>query len=240
MARLSPPEENAEDNPRRRQTIYLGEIIVDPAKIIYGFDLFGVAVFAVSGSLAAGRKQMDVFGVVVLGLVTALGGGTLRDTLLDAGPVFWIDDRVYLLVAVTAALLTFTSVRIIRVPLRGLLIFDAIGLAVFMAIGTAKTLAVTNLPSISMIMGVITGVAGGMIRDILSAEVPLILRKEVYATAALCGSLVYVVMNRLDLPDTACLLLSATVTLLIRLAAIHYNFALPVFRSRDELDNSSK
>jgi uncharacterized membrane protein YeiH len=213
---------------------------VDPAKIIYGFDLFGVAVFAVSGSLAAGRKQMDVFGVVVLGLVTALGGGTLRDTLLDAGPVFWIDNRVYLLVAVAAALLTFTSVRIIRVPLRGLLIFDAIGLAVFMAIGTAKTLAVTNLPSISMIMGVITGVAGGMIRDILSAEVPLILRKEVYATAALCGSLVYVVMNRLNLPDTACLLLSATVTLLIRLAAIHYNFALPVFRSRDELDNSSK
>jgi uncharacterized membrane protein YeiH len=215
---------------------------VDPVKIIYGFDLFGVAVFAVSGSLAAGRKQMDVFGVVVLGLVTALGGGTLRDTLLDAVPVFWIDDRVYLLVAVAAALLTFTSVRIIRVPLRGrgLLIFDAIGLAVFMAIGTAKTLAVTNLPSISMIMGVITGVAGGMIRDILSAEVPLILRKEVYATAALCGSLVYVVMNRLDLPDTACLLLSATVTLLIRLAAIHYNFALPVFRSRGELDNSSK
>ena len=213
---------------------------MDPAKIIYGFDLFGVAVFAVSGSLAAGRKQMDVFGVVVLGLVTALGGGTLRDTLLDAGPVFWIDDRVYLLVAVTAALLTFTSVRIIRVPLRGLLIFDAIGLAVFMAIGTAKTLAVTNLPSISMIMGVMTGVAGGMIRDVLSAEVPLILRKEVYATAALCGSLVYVVMNRLDLPDTACLLLSATVTLLIRLAAIHYNFALPVFRSRGELDNSSK
>ncbi|MBW2472406.1 MAG: trimeric intracellular cation channel family protein [Deltaproteobacteria bacterium] len=213
---------------------------MDPAKIIYGFDLFGVAVFAVSGSLAAGRKQMDVFGVVVLGLVTALGGGTLRDTLLDAGPVFWIDNRVYLLVAVAAALLTFTSVRIIRVPLRGLLIFDAIGLAVFMAIGTAKTLAVTNLPSISMIMGVITGVAGGMIRDILSAEVPLILRKEVYATAALCGSLVYVVMNRLNLPDTACLLLSATVTLLIRLAAIHYNFALPVFRSRDELDNSSK
>ena len=212
---------------------------MDPAKIIYGFDLFGVAVFAVSGSLAAGRKHMDVFGVVVLGLVTALGGGTLRDTLLNAGPVFWIDDRLYLLVAVAAALLTFTSVRIIRVPLHGLLIFDAIGLAVFMAIGTAKTLAVTNLPSISMIMGVMTGVAGGMIRDVLSAEVPLILRKEVYATAALCGSLVYVVMNRLGLPDTACLLLSATVTLLIRLAAIHYNFALPVFRSRDELDNSN-
>ena len=208
-----------------------------PAEIIYGLDLFGVSVFAVSGSLAAGRKHMDVFGVIVLGLVTALGGGTLRDILLDVGPVFWIGDRVYLLVAVASALLTFISVRIIKVPWRGLLISDAFGLAVFMAIGTAKTLAVTNSPSIAMIMGVMTGVAGGMVRDVLSAEVPLILRKEIYATAALCGSFTYVVMNRLGLADTACLFLSAFVTLLIRLAAIHYNFSLPVFRSREELDN---
>jgi len=208
-----------------------------PAEIIYGLDLFGVAVFAVSGSLAAGRKHMDVFGVVVLGLVTALGGGTLRDTLLDVGPVFWIGDRIYLLVAVASALLTFTAVRVITVPWRVLLISDAFGLAVFMAIGTAKTLSVTQLPSISMIMGVMTGVAGGMIRDVLSAEVPLILRKEIYATAALCGSFVFIIMNRFGLADTASLLLSALVTLLIRLAAIHYNFSLPVFRSREELDN---
>jgi len=208
-----------------------------PAEIIYGLDLFGVAVFAVSGSLAAGRKHMDVFGVVVLGLVTALGGGTLRDTLLDVSPVFWIGDRIYLLVAVASALLTFTAVRVITVPWRVLLISDAFGLAVFMAIGTAKTLSVTQLPSISMIMGVMTGVAGGMIRDVLSAEVPLILRKEIYATAALCGSFVFIIMNRFGLADTASLLLSALVTLLIRLAAIHYNFSLPVFRSREELDN---
>jgi len=208
-----------------------------PAEIIYGLDLFGVAVFAVSGSLAAGRKHMDVFGVIVLGLVTALGGGTLRDTLLDVGPVFWIDDRIYLLVAVASALLTFIAVRVITVPWRILLISDAFGLAVFMAIGTAKTLSITQLPSIAMIMGVMTGVAGGMIRDVLSAEVPLILRKEIYATAALCGSLVFIIMSRFGLADIACLMLSALVTLLIRLAAIHYNFSLPVFRSREELDN---
>lgn len=213
---------------------------VGPAEIIYGLDLFGVAVFAVSGSLAAGRKHMDVFGVVVLGLVTALGGGTLRDTLLDAGPVFWIADRIYLLVAVGASLLTFFSVRIIRVPWRGLLISDAFGLAVFMAIGTAKALAVTNSPSIAMIMGVMTGVAGGMVRDVLSAEVPLILRKEIYATAALCGSFSYIVMQRLGLAETLSLLLAAMLTLVIRLAAIHYNFSLPVFRSKDELDNPGR
>jgi uncharacterized membrane protein YeiH len=211
---------------------------VSPALILYGLDLFGVAVFAVSGCLAAGRKRMDVFGAIVLGLVTALGGGTLRDTLLDTGPVFWIGDTVYLLVATASSLLTFVVVRVISVPWRGLLITDALGLAVFMALGTSKALAVTASPSVAMIMGVMTGVAGGMIRDILSAEVPLILRKEIYATAALCGSLAYVIMYRLGAPETLCLLLSATVTLAIRLAAIRWSFSLPVFKSKEDLDQA--
>jgi len=209
---------------------------VSPALIIYGLDLFGVAVFAASGCLAAGRKRMDIFGAIVLGLVTALGGGTLRDILLDVGPVFWINDTVYLLVAAASSLLTFIVVRVISVPWRGLLMTDALGLAVFMAIGTARALAVTNSPSVAMIMGVMTGVAGGMIRDILSAEVPLILRKEIYATAALCGSLAYVIMSRLGMPATPCLLLAATVTLAIRIAAIHWGFSLPVFKSKEDVD----
>lgn len=206
-----------------------------PSLIIYGFDLFGVAVFAVSGSLAAGRKRMDVFGVTVLGLVTALGGGTLRDTLLDSGPVFWVVDPVYLFVAVAASLLTFVAVRVISVPWRGLLISDAFGLAVFMAIGTAKALSVTGSSSVAIVMGVMTGVAGGMVRDVLSAEVPLVLRREVYATAALCGSLSYVLLIGLGISDTACLVSSLTVTLVIRLAAIHWGFSLPVFKSKDNL-----
>lgn len=208
---------------------------MSPAQIIYSLDLFGVAVFAVSGSLAAGRKRMDVFGVIVLGLVTALGGGTLRDTLLDAGPVFWINDRVYLLVAVGASLLTFVAVRVISVPWRGLLISDALGLAVFMAIGTAKAFTLTNSAGVAMVMGVMTGVAGGMIRDVLSAEVPLVLRREIYATAALCGSIAYIVMSQAGLAETPCLLLSAMLTLVIRLAAIHWGFSLPVFKSKDDM-----
>ena len=209
---------------------------MDPALVIYGLDLFGVAVFAVSGSLAAGRKRMDVFGVIVLGLVTALGGGTLRDALLDSVPVFWIDDPGYLLIAVSASLLTFIAVRIISIPWRSLLISDALGLAVFMAIGTSKALGITNSPSVAVVMGVMTGVAGGMVRDVLSAEVPLILRKEIYATAALCGSLVYVILFSSGLSNLSCLILSAVVTLFIRLAAIHWGFALPVFKSKDDLD----
>jgi uncharacterized membrane protein YeiH len=218
-----------------------GVFILEPAMIIYGFDLFGVAVFAVSGSLAAGRKHMDVFGVIVLGLVTALGGGTLRDALLDSGPVFWVDDPSYLLVAVIFSLLTFIAVRVISIPWRGLLISDAFGLAVFMAIGTAKALAITNSGSVAIVMGVMTGVAGGMIRDVLSAEVPLVLRREIYATAALCGSLAYVLLIRQGLPDIPCLIFSSAVTLFIRLAAIRWGFSLPVFKSKvDQATNDSE
>jgi uncharacterized membrane protein YeiH len=195
-------------------------------------------VFAISGSLAAGKKGMDVFGVIVLGLVTAIGGGSLRDTLLDAGPVFWVDDPTYLLVAIVSSMLTFIVVRVISVPWRGLLISDAFGLAVFMAIGTAKAIDITGSPSVAIVMGVMTGVAGGMIRDVLSAEVPLILRKEIYATAALCGSFTYVILNHLELSDITCLAVSAAATLLIRLAAITWGFSLPIFKSKDDLEKA--
>lgn len=208
---------------------------MDLAQVIYALDLFGVAVFAVSGSLAAGRKRMDVFGVIVLGLVTALGGGTLRDMLLDSGPVFWVDDPGYVLVAGLTSLLTFIAVRVFSTPGRGLIISDAFGLAVFTVIGTAKALAITNSLSVAIIMGVMTGVAGGMIRDVLSAEVPLVLRKEIYATAALCGSLIYVIMTQLGLPDIICLVVSMATTLAIRLAAIHWGFSLPAFKSKDDM-----
>lgn len=211
----------------------LGETAVDPAQIIYVLDLFGVAVFGVSGSLAAGRKRMDIFGVIVLGLVTALGGGTLRDTFLDAGPVFWVDNPAYLLVAGAASTLTFIAVRILRISNRVLLTADAIGLAVFTAIGTAKALDITDSQSVAIIMGIMTGVAGGMIRDVLSAEVPLILRREIYATAALCGAVTYVILTRLGLTDITCQMVSVFATLCIRLAAMHWHFSLPVFQAKD-------
>jgi len=208
---------------------------MDQEQIVHALDLFGVAVFAVSGSLAAGRKRMDIFGAIVLGLVTALGGGTLRDTLLNSGPVFWVADTSYLLIGVIAAALTFVVVRRLSVPRRGLLLSDALGLAVFTLIGTAKTLDVTSSGSLAVIMGTMTGVAGGMIRDVLSAEVPLVLRREIYATAALCGSLIYVAMSRLALPCIACLVVSVLTTLSIRLAAIHWDLSLPLFVSKKNI-----
>ena len=209
-------------------------IALDYDLLIHLLDLFGVAVFAVSGALAGGRKRMDIFGVVVLGLVTALGGGTLRDALLDSGPVFWIQAPHYLLVAVSFSLLTFVAVRVLTLPRRGLIISDAFGLAVFTAVGTAKGLSVSDSHSVAMVMGVMTGAAGGMIRDVLSAEVPLVLRREIYATAALCGAFVYVVTARIGMSPLACLAASVAATLSIRLAAIHWRLSLPVFQSLEE------
>lgn len=197
--------------------------------MIYWLDLFGVAVFAVTGALAAGRKNLDLFGVVVLGLVTALGGGTLRDSILGATPVFWITDPGYVLVATLAALLTVAWARLGRLP-RGMLpVADAIGLATFTVIGTQKALGLGVSPGIAVIMGVMTGVVGGMIRDLLCGEVPLVLRKEIYATACLFGAVVFIVVGKLFPLEALNTWIAVAAVLSLRLAAIRWNLSLPLF-----------
>jgi uncharacterized membrane protein YeiH len=142
--------------------------------MIYLLDLFGVAVFAVTGALAAGKKKMDLFGVVVLALATALGGGTLRDVILGAYPVFWISNPTYIFVGTAVAVLIFTMARFVRPPAKALMFADAFGLAIFTVIGTEKAISLGVPGSIAVISGVMTGVAGGIIRDILSGEIPLL------------------------------------------------------------------
>lgn len=202
--------------------------------VIYLLDLFGVAVFAVSGSLSAGQKRMDLFGVVVVALATALGGGTLRDVILGAHPVFWVADTLYLFVAAGASLVTFVLARFCDLQGRLLKTADAFGLALFTVIGTQKALHLGIAPEVSAIMGVMTGVAGGIIRDMLSGEIPLILRAEIYATASLCGALTLVVLSLLHLPVRMSVIISMLVTLCLRLAALHWRLALPVFPARRE------
>ncbi len=213
---------------------------MDSSTIIYSLDLFGVAVFAVSGALAAGRKRMDIFGVVVLGIVTALGGGTIRDTLLDSGPVFWIHDPAYLLVAVAFSLLTFFTVRMLTAHRLALLVSDAFGLAIFTAIGTAIAFRTSDSFGVVVVMGVMTGTAGGMLRDVLSAEVPLVLQREIYATASLCGSCIYVALKHLGFSTIACMATAVAVTLAIRLAAIHWSLSLPVFDSEKNISDKEE
>ncbi|MDD0843602.1 trimeric intracellular cation channel family protein [Pseudomonas sp. Gutcm_11s] len=203
-------------------------------QLFYLADLFGVAVFAITGALMAGRKSMDLFGVLVIAIITALGGGTLRDLILDNHPVSWIRNDTYILVASIAAVGTVAWVRLTQpIHERGLLIADAFGLAVFTVIGTEVALQ-HNMPySTAVIMGVMTGVAGGVMRDVICNEIPLIFQKEIYATACIFGALVFIVLRELQTPhwlDTGVAMLAV---LLTRLAAIRWSLSLPRFHLLD-------
>jgi uncharacterized membrane protein YeiH len=201
---------------------------------LYILDLFGVGVFAASGALAAGRKRMDVFGVIVIGAVTAVGGGTLRDLLLDRHPVFWMADPVYLLVILIAALLTLAYVRYRRPPVNALAIADAFGLALF-TIGGAQVAERAGVPALVVVLlATMTGVAGGVLRDVLSAEIPLVLRRgDLYATASIAGATTYLLAKALG-PGAPAAVIGIAVVMLLRFAAILWGLKLPVVTPRDE------
>lgn len=196
----------------------------------YILDLLGVFVFAISGSLTAGRKGLDLLGVIIISVVTAIGGGTLRDILLDRYPIFWISDPGYLIVIVIASLFTLFYVRFNKPPGKALLIADAFGLALFTITGTKIAEAANLHPLIAIVMGTITGVAGGVIRDVLSAEVPLILRRDIYATAALSGAIIYFLLKIFITIDLIPVILSISVIIILRLLAIIWGLRLPVFK----------
>jgi uncharacterized membrane protein YeiH len=197
-------------------------------------DLIGVAVFAISGALAAGRKSLDLLGVLVIAVVTAIGGGTLRDLLLDRHPIFWIADPTYLVVISIAALLTLMYVRLRRPPGNSLLIADAFGLALFTIMGARIAEAAGLSPIIIVLMGAMTGVAGGILRDVLSAEVPLILRRDIYATAAIAGASLYLVVQALGVGEIAAMVVGMGMIALLRMFAILRGLRLPVFRLPEE------
>lgn len=194
---------------------------------LYFLDLLGTAAFAASGSIAAIRHRMDLLGVLVLGMVTATGGGTLRDLLLGYSPPFCLEDETYLYLSLAASFAVFFCHKHIQKMRSPLLIFDAIGLGTFVVIGTGKALAFSLGPLGAIMMGVMTATAGGAIRDVLSGEVPLILKKEVYATACLAGAFLYVFLSKAGVPENTVALLAATCVILLRLLAIRFNWALP-------------
>ncbi len=198
----------------------------------YAFEHLAVAVCAVTGVLAGTNKRVDLFGVVVLALVTALGGGTLRDLILGIQP-FWVADALYVLSACAAAAVTFLADRYWDMPLMLLLVEDACGLALFTMVGTERALLHADSNVVAVLLGVMTGVAGGMIRDVLAGEIPLVLRSGVYlyATAALCGATVYVLLEpRLEV--WAVQSIAILVTLGLRLAAIRWRLKMQEFKAR--------
>lgn len=198
--------------------------------LLYILGLIGAAVFAASGALAAGRKGFDWIGVGVIAVVTATGGGTLRDTLLNR-PVFWISDPTYLWVTLIAAAFTVVYVRFFSPPRASLVVADAIGLA-FFTISGAQLAEQQLLPGIIVVvMATMTGAAGGVLRDVLSAEVPLLFRRSetLYATAAIIGASAYLLLQELGSDRTAAALSGMAIVALLRFAAIAWRLRLPAF-----------
>lgn len=190
-------------------------------------DLLGVATFAASGVLVAARHRLDVFGALVVAFVTALGGGTLRDVLLGLTPVFWIGNTLPASVALGSALVAFTLVRFVSFPRRAMLVLDALGLGVFAALGAARAWEVGASWPVAAAMGMLSGSAGGAIRDVLCGEVPLVLRADVYATAALAGGALCALSLQFGALRPVALVTGAALTLLLRLAALRWKMQLP-------------
>ncbi len=191
---------------------------------------FAVAVSALSGVLAASGKRVDLFGVLVLGLVTALGGGTIRDLILDR-PVFWLSSTEYVLNAASTSTLAFFVIRFANVPQLGLVVADAFGLALFTILGAALALQAETGATNAVVLGVITGVAGGILRDVLVGEIPLVMRAGIYlyATASVVGATAYVILEAYYSANHLNRAIGISTTLAIRLLSIRWKVSLPEF-----------
>ncbi|TCS71713.1 putative membrane protein YeiH [Sulfuritortus calidifontis] len=201
--------------------------------LLYWIGLAAVAVNALTGVLDAGRKRMDLVGVVMVGMATALGGGTVRDILLQR-PVFWLSDQSYLLAALLTTVLIFFAVRNLKLPPRLFLIPDAVGLALFTIVGTRIALDWHAPWLAASLLGMITGVVGGVLRDVLCNEVPLIfVRGELYASAAWVGALALIGLQALNVSPVAATWAGMALVLAIRLAAMAYKITLPTYSARE-------
>jgi uncharacterized membrane protein YeiH len=198
--------------------------------ILFALDLLGVAVFAISGCLAAGRKRLDWVGVTALAIVTSLGGGTIRDVLLNR-KVFWIDEPIYLWTAIVATGLTIAFARSVRIPTRALLYADALGLALFSIVGAQIAEAEQSPAIVVILLGIITGVVGGVIRDVLTRDIPILFSSEetLYSVAALGGIIIYLVLQRVGIERGSAAVCGACFGAAIRFAAIIWNIRLPDF-----------
>ena len=195
--------------------------------LLYWVGMAAVAVSAVTGVLDSGRKQMDLIGALLVGVATALGGGTVRDLLLDRN-VFWVVDQTYLIAALGTGLITFFAARALTMPPRLFLIPDALGLALFTIVGTQVALQWHTPWLTASLMGVITGVVGGVLRDILCNDVPLVfLKGELYASAAWAGALSLIGLQEIGLSPFIAAWIAMAIVLVLRLAAIRFHITLP-------------
>jgi uncharacterized membrane protein YeiH len=193
---------------------------------LYELQMIGTAVFAVTGVLAVNRRGLDVFGAVVLGCVTALGGGTIRDVVL-AAPVFWLSDLNYVWVAFAAALIAFFASRSFASTYTLLLYLAGLGTAMFAVVATEKVLGLGFGPVVAVIMGVLTSIGGGLARDVLAGRPTLLMSREIYATPVLVGCTAYAVLRAIGVQHQANSVAAGTLIAGIRAAAIRWHIEMP-------------
>ncbi|WP_422091896.1 trimeric intracellular cation channel family protein [Tenacibaculum ovolyticum] len=195
--------------------------------IIYTLDIAGTFAFAISGALVAIKKDFDIFGVIIIAFVTAVGGGMMRDVLINAHPINWINDINYIWTILTAVGATFLFRSRIAPLRKTMFLFDTIGISVFTLSGLEKGLAYDLHPFVALVMGMVSAVFGGVIRDVLTRKVPLIFKKEIYASACLAGGVVYLILSNFNINKDLHFVIPAAVIFIIRTVVVKYKLELP-------------
>lgn len=202
--------------------------------------IMGICVEAVTGAIAAGRKKMDFFGVMLIACIAGMGGGTVRDILFNTPPPNWVIHPEYLLYICACAFITIFIAKPLTKIIKIFLILDALGLSAFVILGTQKILAIGLSPSVAIISGMITGISGGMLRDILCNDIPLVLRKELYAMIALGGALLFIVLAHFHVADHLNILITLMTIFFSRLLAIFFHIEMPKFDYSRNLSKRSR
>jgi uncharacterized membrane protein YeiH len=195
-------------------------------------DYAAIALFAVTGALVASRKQLDLIGFVFFAALAGIGGGTLRDIIVGQLPVFWVRNETYLLICVAAGIVVYFTAHLFESRYRVLLWFDALGMSAYSAVGAAKGLAATGSPVVAIVTGILTATFGGILRDIVAGEPSVLLRPEIYVSAALVGAGVYTGAHRFGLSQDVCFLVAMLAAFIIRGGALRYGWTFPVYKSR--------
>jgi len=193
---------------------------------IYFIDLFGTGVFAISGVLTAIEKRFDLVGSLVIGFVTAIGGGTIRDLMIGRFPVGWLTDRSYFVTILMAFMIAYFLQPLIIKLKRSMFIFDTIGIGLFTILGIQISLSYGINVENALILGVVSACFGGVIRDVLTNEIPLIFRKEIYATACIIGGIIYLILHHVNLQEDISIILSICTVILIRYFSVKYKWGL--------------
>lgn len=203
--------------------------MTDTLTILYHIDLIGTMVFAISGALTAMDRKLDIFGVAAVAFITALGGGTLRDVLMGSTPVGWMNNLTYLVMIGIGLVISVVFRHFVQRLRRTFFLFDTIGIGVFTVLGLQKALSLGLHPAIAVMMGMVSAVFGGVTRDIICNEIPLIFRKEVYALACALGGCVFILLRYFDVPVKINIISAIAVIIILRLLAVRFKWNLSFF-----------